>query len=318
MKAETGDRARLAIIWAVVAIVAAAFLFVGLRGNMVFVLELRVTQLAGLVLVACAVSVSTVIFQTVTGNRILSPSIMGLDALFLLCQTALVFALGGFGYSKLPPGLKFAGEIALMTGLSLLLFLPMLRRRTDMALVILGGFVLGFLFRSLSGLLLRLIDPNDFAVLQYASYASFQSFEPHLLLIGAVGLALGVTTAWRVRHELDVIALGRETAIGLGLDWNRWMAGLLMLVVCLVAIATALVGPLAFLGLLVVALTERVLGTRSHAMLLPASMGVAIIVLVGAQALGRVGLNGAVVVSVVVEFVGGLVFLALLLLRRRQ
>lgn len=312
-----GERWLVAAIWGLAAALIAVFLFAGLRGNVAFVLGLRLSQVAGLVQVAVAVAVSTVIFQTITANRILSPSIMGLDALYLFCQTVLVFALGGVGYAALSPGWKFSGEVALMMGLSLALFLPMLRRRSDMMLIILTGVVLGLLFRSLSSLVARLIDPNEFAVLQGASFARFQSLDPELLVVGMAVTALGAVATWRARHVLDVLALGRDHAIGLGLDWNRWVTALLLLVACLVATSTALVGPLAFLGLLVVALAERICGTRNHAVLLPAASGVAVIVLVGAQALGRSGFGGAVVVSVIVEFVGGLVFLALLFARRR-
>jgi iron complex transport system permease protein len=292
--------------------------FVGLRGNINFVLELRLLQLAGLLQVAVAIAVSTVVFQTVTGNRILSPSIMGLDALYLFCQTVLIFVLGGVGFSSLPLGWKFAGEVGLMLGLSLLLFLPLLRPGSGMVLIMLAGFVMGFLFRSLSLLLARLIDPNDFAVLQGVSFASFQSFDPTMVAIGGFVTVAGTATAWHFRRVLDVIALGRDTAIGLGLDWNRWTIGLLVLVVCMVATATALVGPLAFLGLLVVALAERLCATRSHSILLPVAIGVAVIILVGAQALSRFGFDGAILVSVVVEFAGGIVFIALVLLERRK
>lgn len=312
----TAERRTVLVTCALAATVCVVFLFAGLRGNIGFVLGLRLSQLLGLVQVAVSAAVSTVIFQTITGNRILSPSIMGLDALYLFCQTALVFALGGFGYAALSSGSKFSGEVVLMMAASAALFLPMLRRRTDMMLMILTGFVLGFLFRSLSALVARLIDPNEFAVLQGASFAAFQSLDSQLLVIGGVITALGSLVAWRARHVLDVIALGRDAAVGLGLAWNRWVTGLLLLVACLVATSTALVGPLAFLGLLVVALAERICASRRHGTLLPAAAGVAVIVLVGAQTLARMGFGGAVVVSVVVEFVGGLVFLALLFARR--
>lgn len=311
-----GRRAALAIC-ALAAALCALFLFLGLRGNIAFVMGLRLSQLAGLVQVAVAAAVSTVIFQTITGNRILSPSIMGLDALYLFCQTGLVFLFGGFGYAALPPVWKFAGDVSVMMAVSLALFLPMLGRRSDMMLMILTGFVLGFMFRSLTALVARLIDPNDYAVFQGASFAAFQSLDHGLLAVGAIVTTLGAFAAWRARHVLDVIALGRDAAIGLGISWRLWVTSLLVLVALLVATSTALVGPLALLGLLVVALAERICGARRHAVLLPAAAGIAVVVLVGAQTLVRSGIGGAAVVSVVVEFLGGLVFLALLFARRR-
>ncbi|TIM66383.1 MAG: iron ABC transporter permease [Mesorhizobium sp.] len=303
---------RLAMMAAVAVLVGVAFMTIGLRGDLAFVVELRAARLAAMVLVGVAVAVSTVVFQTVCANRIITPSIMGLDALYVFCQTALVFALSGFGFAGIDPRLHFLGNFTAMTSLALALFLPMLRRRFDLTLMLLTGVVLGVLFRSLTTLLARLLDPNDFAVLQGTVFASFNAVEPDLLLLAGVITVAGVAIAWRARHVLDVLALGTDTAIGLGLAWRGTAAGLLVVVAALVSASTALVGPMAFLGLLVVSLTERIVGTNRHAILLPAAALTAIIVLVGGQTILQHALGGEGSLGTVVEFVGGIVFLAIL------
>ncbi|RWP21242.1 MAG: iron ABC transporter permease [Mesorhizobium sp.] len=303
---------RLAMMAAVAVLVGVAFMTIGLRGNLAFVVELRAVRLAAMVLVGVAVAVSTVVFQTVCANRIITPSIMGLDALYVFCQTALVFALSGFGFAGIDPRLHFFGNFTAMTSLALALFLPMLRRRFDLTLMLLTGVVLGVLFRSLTTLLARLLDPNDFAVLQGTVFASFNAVEPDLLLLAGVITVAGVAIAWRARHVLDVLALGTDTAIGLGLAWRGTAAGLLVVVAALVSASTALVGPMAFLGLLVVSLAERIVGTNRHAILLPAAALTAIIVLVGNQTVLQHALGGEGSLGIVVEFVGGIVFLAIL------
>ncbi|RWB07609.1 iron chelate uptake ABC transporter family permease subunit [Mesorhizobium sp.] len=303
---------RLAMMAAVAVLVGVAFMTIGLRGNLAFVVELRAVRLAAMVLVGVAVAVSTVVFQTVCANRIITPSIMGLDALYVFCQTALVFALSGFGFAGIDPRLHFFGNFTAMTSLALALFLPMLRRRFDLTLMLLTGVVLGVLFRSLTTLLARLLDPNDFAVLQGTVFASFNAVKPDLLLLAGVITVAGVAIAWRARHVLDVLALGTDTAIGLGLAWRGTAAGLLVVVAALVSASTALVGPMAFLGLLVVSLAERIVGTNRHAILLPAAALTAIIVLVGGQTVLQHALGGEGSLGIVVEFVGGIVFLAIL------
>lgn len=303
---------RLAVMAGAALLVCAAFMTIGLRGDLALALELRAVRVATMVTVGVAVAVSTVVFQTVCANRIVTPSIMGLDALYVFCQTALVFALSGFGFTGIDPRLHFLGNFVAMTGLALALFLPMLSRRFDLALLLLTGVVLSVLFRSLSALLARLIDPNDFAVLQGAVFASFNAVEPELLLSAGLITVAGVAIAWRSRHMLDVIALGADTAVGLGVAWRAAAVSLLVLVAALVSASTALVGPMAFLGLLVVSLAERIVGTGRHAMLLPAAALVAMIVLVGGETLLRHALGGEGTLGIVVEFVGGLVFLAML------
>lgn len=289
-----------------------AFLTIGLRGNLGFVLGLRAVRLAAMIEVGVAIAVSTVLFQTVTANRILTPSIMGIDALYLFAQILLVFLLGGLAYATLDTRLKFAIEIATLMALSCALILPMLKARLDMGLMLLAGVVLGVLFRSLHALIARIIDPNDFAVVQGMSYVNFNDVNTDLLTIASL-LTLGaLVLVWRARHILDVVALGRDAAIGLGIDWERTQVGCLLLVSALVSVSTALVGPVAFLGLLFAALAERVVQSRRHALMIPAAALIAVIVLVGGQTLFQHALGNSSTLGVVVEFAGGIVFLILL------
>ena len=314
------DRSGVAIAALIAAalLAAAAYLALDLKGNIAFALELRAKRLASLATVAVAVGTSTVVFQTLTANRILTPQIMGLDALYGFGQTALVFSLGGLGYATLDPRLKFAGDATLMAALALALFLPMLRARLDMTLMLLTGVVMGFLFRSLSALLARLMNPNDFAIASAAGFANFSVVRGDLLLVGAVVTAVCAVIVWRSRHILDVLALGQDHATGLGLEWRPTVGALLALVSALVAVSTALVGPVVFLGLVVVALAERLVATRRHAVLLPASALVAVTALVGGQAALQHGLGGAGELAMVVEFFGGLLFLVLLIASARR
>jgi len=295
-----------------------AFMTLGARGNWSFVLTFRGTKLAALLLVAAAVSLSTILFQTLSGNRILTPSIMGFDALYLLVQTGLVFALGEFGYATLLPEAKFAFEVVLLTVAALALFGSLLGNGLqDLFRMLLVGVIFGVLFRSLTSLLQRLIDPNEFAVVQGAMFASFNSIDTELLLASAVLVLACCGLAWRKRHILDVMALGRDQAISLGLDHRRELFHGLALVTLLVATSTALVGPVAFFGLLVSALTYEFLKTHRHGNLMIASMLIAVIVLVGGQTLFErvLGFGGSL--SIVIEFLGGLVFLFLIFRKAR-
>lgn len=309
---------RLILLTAIALLAVLAFMTVGLRGNIAFVLQLRGLKLLALVQVAVSISLSTILFQTVTANRILTPSIMGLDALYLFGQTALVFSLGGIGYISLNGSMKFGAEVLLMIALAMLLLRPLLRSRMDMNLMLLMGVTLGLLFRGLSILLSRMLDPNVFAVVQTASFANFNTLRADLTILATIATLGAAVLCWRARHVLDIIGLGRETAIGLGVNWAKAAAGLLLLVAVLVAVSTALVGPVAFFGLLVAALAERLMRTQRHTLLLPTPTLIAIIILVGGQAMLQHGLGGASTLGVVIEFGGGLVFLLLLVTGSRK
>ncbi|KQT82859.1 iron chelate uptake ABC transporter family permease subunit [Aurantimonas sp. Leaf443] len=290
------------------------FLTLGARGDWSFVLTLRGGRLAAMVIVAHAVAVSTVVFQTIAGNRILTPSIMGFDALYALIQTVLVFLAGAAFAATLDPRVLFVGEVAALVVFAGLLYGTLLSAGArDLHRLLLVGIILGVLFRSLAGLLQRLIDPNEFVVLQDRLYASFGAVPPGLLAVSAAIVLAASLAVWRLRRVLDVLALGRERSIALGVDHRRLVFLVLALVAVLVSVSTALVGPVTFFGLLVAALATSLVGGRSHALLLPAASLVAIVCIVGGQTILErlLGFDGAL--GMVVEFVGGLVFLALLL-----
>lgn len=306
--------ATLLLIALVAGAAIAAFLTIGARGNWAFILPFRGTKLLALLLVAYSIAVSTVLFQTITNNHILTPAIMGFDWLYMLLQTLLVFLLGAATTSSIDPRLMFVIEVGTMVAFSLLLYRFLFSGDVkDLHLLILIGVVFGTLFRSLSGFLQRLIDPNDFVVLQDRLFASFNTVDPQLLLVSAVLVAAVSLVGWRIFHTFDVMALGRETAISLGVDHRRITMIVLMIVTVLVSVSAALVGPVTFFGLLIANLAYVVMPTGKHRYVLPAAVLLAIVCLVGGQTILERVFAFDTALSIVVEFAGGLFFILYLL-----
>lgn len=135
-------------------------------------------------------------------------------------------------------------------------------------------------------------------------------------MVAALVTALGILAIWRQRHALDVLALGRPAAIGLGIDHDRLCRRALAVVAVLVSAATALVGPVAFFGLLVASLAHLVTRSAHHAHLIPAAAMIGAIILIAGQTVFERVLGLQSTLSVVIEFAGGLLFLFLLLRRR--
>jgi iron complex transport system permease protein len=308
---------RLFLLALVLALCVAGYLLLGSRGNWGFVLAFRANKLAALLLVALSVSTATVLFQTITQNHILTPAVMGFDALYLLILTVLVFMLGAQDFVRLPELGRFLLNTVLTMGAALALFGTLLSRGgSDLFRMILTGIIFAGLFRSITSFLQRLIDPNDYVVVQSASFARFSRIDIGLLTLAAVLTVVALIAAWRVRHKLDVLSLGPEAATNLGEDPRRGMFTILVIVSVLVSVSTALVGPLAFLGLLVVSVARQITPTVSHAVLLPSAALVSAITLVGGQLLLEHLLQLSTPLIVVVDVLGGLVFLTLLLRRK--
>jgi len=313
------QRWRLAALGAGALICVAAFMTLGANGQWSFVIPFRGGKLLAMLLVAYAVAVSSVLFQTITHNRILTPAIMGFDALYLLIQAVVVFGFGQAAAAASHPVAAFLLEVCAMTAFACLLFRWLFSDAArSLHLMMLVGIIFGLLFRSLSSFVVRLIDPNEFLVLQDRMFASFNSVRVELLPIAFGAVCTASFFVWRMRRRYDVLALGRDMALNLGVDYRRTLVVTLAAIAVLVSVSTALVGPVTFFGLLVSNLAYQAMGSDRHRYTVPAATLLSVIFLVGGQTLLERVLGLNTTVSVVIEFVGGVMFLVLILRRGRR
>ncbi|MDO4612568.1 MAG: iron chelate uptake ABC transporter family permease subunit [Actinomycetaceae bacterium] len=312
---------RKGILAAAAAALLACVLFVawGVGAGWEVILPMRLTRLVGLVVVAVCLSCATVVFQAITRNRILSPSVMGFDALYSLVATALVFSLGSTIVNHIPAIAMFGIQAGVQTaGALVLLTVVLARTRSSVHLLVLVGIVIGTLLRSVTAMLSLIMDPNEFLAVADRQIASFA-------LVNEGALAATVLVSLPVlfllsRHAAtwDVMALGPELATSLGLDYTRCARWGLAASAVLVACATALVGPLMFFGLLIANVTIFALSTTRTSTLFLAAPAIGIAVLVGGQWLLEHVAHQATVLPVILELVGGLVLLLMIVKESRR
>ena len=183
--------------------------------------------------------------------------------------------------------------------------------------VLLVGTVLTSFFGSIQTTLTRVMDPNEYDALLSGLVASFSNINSEILLFSALLLA-GV--AFALRRELallDVLTLGKEQAINLGVDYDRCIRRLLLGVTLCIAVATAMVGPISFLGLIIANLSRQLLRTYRHSQLVAGSALFGMAVLVGGQLIVEQVYSYAVPVSVFITVGGGVYFLYLLVARKK-
>ncbi|AKQ54450.1 iron ABC transporter permease [Bordetella hinzii] len=318
-KPGVGPAARLSVLAALALACCAAYMTLDARGQWSFVIPFRGGKLLAMLLVAYCVALSSVLFQTITHNRILTPSIMGFDALYVAIQAAIVYGFGLAALNAQEPAWQFLLEAGAMAGFACLLFRWLFTGAAQsLHLMMLVGIVFGLLFRSLSSFAIRLIDPNEFLVLQDRMFASFNSVRTSLLPLAAAAALLVSLGFWRMRRRYDVVALGRDIALSLGVNYRATLLATLAGVAVLVAVATALVGPVTFLGLLVSNLAYQSMASDRHARTVPAAILWGVIFLVGGQTVLERVLGLGATVSVVIEFAGGLLFLFLILRKGRR
>ncbi|WP_435931762.1 iron chelate uptake ABC transporter family permease subunit [Moraxella bovoculi] len=281
-----------------------------------FALPMRTRKLIAFLVVGYAVGVSTLLFQTLTHNPILTPSLLGFDALYVLIQSLMLFFLGMLSYVTLPVVGKFAFEVAVMMMLSVILFRFLFTKHNqDLTRLILVGVIFGTLFRSLSYMVARMINPDEFVTVQAQSYASFTAVNVNLLITSVVLSVATFIYVWRQRFALDVLLLGRNCAISLGVPYHKLSLGILMTISLLVSMATALVGPITFFGLLVCALTNRFCTKMAHGERLILVTLIASSTLIVGQAVFEHVFKMAGVLEVVIELFGGVAFLLLIFMQ---
>lgn len=307
-------RTRLVIVAIVTVIASACFLLLFIRGGFAFAFERRATTLGAMVVTAFAQGVGTVLFHTVTNNRILTPSIMGFDSLYVLMQTVLVFVFGGAVLSQTEGLPKLLAQTALMVIFAVLLYRWLFSGRfADRTVLLLVGVVLGLAFDSVSTFLQRVLAPADYDQLTTRIFGRISDVDPTYLPLAAGVCAVVGVYVWSRRDRLDVLLLGRDAATNLGLSHRRELTGMLVMIAVLVAFSTALVGPMTFYGFIVALLAYQAAGTYRHAVVLPMAFLLGLLTLVGGQFILQHVFSAGGYLTVIIEFVGGLLFLTVLL-----
>ncbi|WP_150305149.1 iron chelate uptake ABC transporter family permease subunit [Pseudomonas saliphila] len=309
---------RLAILVSLALLCVVGFMTFNVQSDWAFILEYRGSRLAAMLLAACAIGISTVLFQTITHSRLLTPALMGFDVLYVLVQTLGMLLLGS-ELVEWSPSLRFALQVLVMVALALLLFRLLFSGSVrSLHLMILLGMLAGMLFRELSELGGRVLDPSEFGISQGVAQASFSRMNTELLAVAALALVVGCLLLLRWRRSLDVLALGRDIAINLGVAYERMILGVMAVVAILVSVATVLVGPTLFFGLLIANLAYWFTGSQRHRWTLPASVMAGVICLVGGQLVLDHILASTLPLALVIELAGGLLFIALLMRGVRQ
>ncbi len=304
--------ALLAVI-AVVCIVAYQFIAIDYR-YFDYAMYIRTPKMLSMVVAAFCIGTASIVFQSVINNKIVTPCLLGMNALYVFIHTAVAFALGTSSALFRNKEWVFIIDVVLM-GVAATTIYGYLFKKTkyNVLYVLLSGSVLATLFTSLSNGMMRMIDPNEYASLQDTLMAGFNNANSDILGISAILIVLTTCVFWKDLKQLDVITLGKNQAINLGVDYDRVISRLLLGVTIFIAIATALVGPISFLGLILANIARQLFKTYRHTYLLIGSALIGIIILLVGQTLIEHVFEYSTVISVFINLFGGIYFLYLVL-----
>ena len=295
-------------------ILAALYIFYDLTGNISYILPKRIIKVVAIIITGGAIAFSTTIFMTITNNRILTPSIMGLDSLYMLTQTFIIFIFGSRSLIMMNGNINYLLSVGIMVIFSLVFYRLLFKGEdNNIYFLLLIGMILGTFFSSFTSFMQVLIDPNEFMVAQDRMFASINNVNENLVYLSIILIIVVVLYFIRFYKYLDVLSLGKDHAINLGVPYDRVVRQLLIIVAVLISIATALIGPITFLGLLVVNIAYQFINTYKHFYIILASIFLSIIALIGGQFIVEKIFVFNTTISVIINFVGGIYFIYLLL-----
>lgn len=283
-----------------------------------YALKLRTPKLIVMIITAFAIGGASLVFQSVINNTIVTPCLLGMNSLYTLIHTAVVFFAGSTSVLANNANLSFAVDLVIM-GITATVIYGWLFKKTNynVLYVLLIGTVLTSFFSSIQSTLTRVMDPNEYDNLLSTLVASFSNVNSEIILFSVVVLGVLIFVLRKDLALLDVITLGRQQAVNLGVDYDRTIRRLLLGVTICIAVATAMVGPISFLGLIIANLSRQLLQTFRHGQLILGSALFGTIVLVAGQLIVEHVFTYSIPVSVFITVGGGIYFLYLLLTRRR-
>lgn len=281
------------------------------------VVQRRFDAIVAMLIAAICHSLATVAFQSITSNRIITPSLLGFESLYAVINTSTIFFLGAGALINFTGIGSFLFQICVMIGMSLILYGWLLSGKYgNLQLMLLVGIIIGAGLNSVSTFMRRLLAPSEFDLLQARLFGSVNNADPSYYPIAIpIVLVVGCLLVLYAKR-LNVLALGKDVATSLGVRPQAGMIYTLILIAILMSISTALIGPLTFFGFLVATLSYQATPTFDHRFIFPMAFAIGFVIITGAYFLMYHVFHAQGVVSVIIELIGGGIFLIVLLRKR--
>jgi iron complex transport system permease protein len=278
----------------------------------VIVQTLRLPRLLLAVAVGAALAVAGVVMQALTRNPLAEPGLLGVNAGASLAVTLGFVALGVHGFGAT---LAVAAIGAAAAGVAVA-FLGGVGRSASVTRLVLAGVALTAVLSGLTQAL-SLLDPAQYARIRVWEAGSLAARDTPVAVAVALVVGVGLLLALAIGPGLDLLVLGEDTAHALGARVARVRVMGLVVIVALCGTATAAIGPVAFVGLLVPHAVRAFTGADHVRTLLAAIAAGPVLLLVADLVARTVVAPGEVPLGVVTAFLGGPVLIALVHRRRR-
>ncbi|CAM3676332.1 iron chelate uptake ABC transporter family permease subunit [Erysipelothrix urinaevulpis] len=277
-----------------------------------YILSRRITTLSLIAIVSVLTSLSTLSFQTITQNRLLSPAIMGFDQIYLLIQTTMIV----IGIRQSSTAQILLSVFIMVSVMMSLYHYILVKKEESIYILLLLGMILTTFASSLTQALEMILDPNEFSIVQDRAFASINSYHAKSLLVLSVIAILGLWVLYRLKKYMSVLVLGDDLAANLGVNVDKVKRYALYGIALCTSVSTALIGPISFLGLLSVNIARQHVKSERFTDVGKNSVLMSMILLLGTQVIFERVMNFNSSLTVVLNFCGGLYFFYLIMKER--
>jgi iron complex transport system permease protein len=280
-------------------------------GDAYVVWDLRVPRTAVGVAVGLALGVSGALIQALTRNPLADPGILGVNA---GAAFAVAVGIAVFGVTSIGGYVWFAFAGALVVTVVVYLIGSAGRSSADPAQLTLAGVAVGAV---LTGIVTAMVlaDPQSFDLMRNWQAGSISGRGWDVLVPVLPFLALGTLLGIAATGALNAVALGDDTARSLGVSVVRTRVLVIVAVTLLAGGATAIAGPIAFVGFVTPHVARWIVGPDQR-WILAYTLFLAPALVLGADVVGRIVIRPAEIpVGIVTAFIGAPVLIVLV---RRQ
>ena len=154
-------------------------------------MKLRIPKVIAMIITAFAIGAATIIFQSVINNTIVTPCLLGMNALYTLIHTSVVFVLGSGSILFTNDNLSFLVDLVLMGIIATVVYSWLFKMTGHNVLyVLLVGTVLTSFFSSIQSTLTRVMDLMNMTLLLTSLVASFSNINSEIIIFSVIILAL--------------------------------------------------------------------------------------------------------------------------------
>jgi len=236
----------------------------------VVVLNLRLPRILVAALAGGALAVAGVAFQALTRNPLADPAILGVasGAAFGVVLAQL-FGLGSTVLAALGlSALAFAGALV---AAGIVYLIASTDGRLPIQMLLLTGVIVGLFFSSAITVVISVVDFNRLGGVIHWLLGNLAPISGGSLAVFTVLLAAGVWLVLGRARQLNLLALGEESAIQLGVDAERLKRRIFVGASLLTSSVVAFAGPIGFIGLIVPHMLRGLLGPDNR-LLIPAAL----------------------------------------------